>query len=648
MAKNTKNKPTGKSENKSNDPRNRPIKKIFYWGAVAFVWGVILFGVLLGAIAWGLPDVDQAIAATKKPVVRVLASDGTELAFSGDIYAPPVDILDLPPQLPHAILATEDRRFYDHFGIDLISIGRAVFVNLWAGSIRQGGSTITQQAAKNLFLSPERTFKRKAQETILALWLEAKFTKDQIFTIYLNRVYFGSGVYGVNGAAKHYFGVAATDLNTLQSAMLAGMLKGPNKYNPATNPKLAMMRAHQVLANMVVSGYIDQAHADRAKKERINTRPSKQRLSAMARHFTDWVLSLAPDFVTLDQDITVITTLDSTLQKKAEATVAKWMRDGGPAMKSGAGEAALLSIAPDGAVLAMVGGKSWGQNKFNHAVQAQRQPGSAFKPVVFLAGLEAGLKPESVFTDEPLTVDGWSPKNFKREYSGPVSMVDALTRSINTVTVQISERAGRENVKNTARRLGFTSDLVSTPALALGVSETNLLEITSMYGVFANGGFAIWPYAIDKIKDRDGTIIYSRTGSGSGRVVAPEHVKQMRAMLERVIADEYGTGKKARLGYLAAGKTGTSQDYRDAWFIGFTPNLVTGVWLGNDDSAPMQNITGGSLPAQIWKDYMAGATTTLNAWREIPGDTKSASASVDNGAKGPSIFEVLFESIFGK
>ena len=643
MAKKTANKP----ENKHPNAPKRPLKKIFYWGAVAFVWGVILFSGLLGAIAWGLPDVDQAIAATKKPVVRVLASDGTELAFSGDIYAPPVDILDLPPQLPHAILATEDRRFYDHFGIDLISVARAVFVNLWAGSIRQGGSTITQQAAKNLFLTPARTFKRKAQETILALWLEAKFSKDQIFTIYLNRVYFGSGVYGVNGAAKHYFGVAATNLNTLQAAMLAGMLKGPNKYNPATNPKLALDRAHQVLANMVAGGYIDQAHADRAKKENLGTKSAKQRRSKMARHFTDWVLSLAPDFVTLDQDVTVITTLDSSLQKKAEKTVDLWMRDGGPAMKANASETALLSLAPDGAVLAMVGGKSWGQNKFNHAVQAQRQPGSAFKPIVFLAGLEAGFKPESTFNDEPLTIDGWSPNNFKREYLGPLSMADALTRSINTVAVKISERAGRENVKNTARRLGLSGDLVSTPALALGVSGTNLLELTSAYGVIANGGFAIWPYAINEIKDGSGKTIYSRSGSGPGRIVKPEQVKQMRKMLEAVISSDNGTGKKARLKGLAAGKTGTSQDYRDAWFIGFTPDLVTGVWVGNDDSSPMKNVTGGSIPAQMWKDYMLSASKPAYAWGQIPTDKQIADGAT-SGPAGPNIFEVLFESIFGK
>ena len=587
----------------------------------------------------------EAISATKKPVVRVLSADGVELAFSGDIYAAPVDINDLPPALPQAILATEDRRFYSHFGIDPISIMRAAAVNIWSGGIRQGGSTITQQAAKNLFLKPERTFKRKAQETVLALWLEAKFSKEQIFTIYLNRVYFGSGVYGVNGAAKHYFGVGAKNLRPLEAAMLAGMLKGPNKYNPITNPDLAMGRARQVLINMVSAGYMNEADANIARAGQIRTQPPRQRRSNLARHFTDWALALAPDFVTLDQDITVITTLDSALQKKAEKTVAKWMGENGPAMKAGASETALLSIAPDGAVLAMVGGKSWRQNKFNHAVQASRQPGSAFKPVVFLAGLEAGLSPESNFSDEPLTVDGWSPKNFNREYLGNITMGQALERSINTVAVKISELAGREKVQNTARRLGISGKLTSTPSLALGVDGTTLLELTSAYGVFANGGFGIWPYGINKIKDSNGQIIYSRSGSGPGRMVKPEHIKQMRAMLERVITGEKGTGKKARLGYLAAGKTGTSQGYRDAWFVGFTTNLITGVWLGNDNSSPMKNVTGGSIPARMWKDYMATATKPARAWRKIPVDGGRPSEVAK--PTGPNIFEKLFESIFG-
>ncbi|MCK4938907.1 MAG: PBP1A family penicillin-binding protein [Rhodospirillaceae bacterium] len=639
-----------KANNKTNKkPTVKPrssVKRIFYWAAVVGVWGVIALGFLLGVIAWGLPDVNEAISATKKPVVRVLSSDGALLAFSGDIYATPVDISDLPPALPQAILATEDRRFYNHFGIDPISIMRAAAVNIWSGGIRQGGSTITQQAAKNLFLKPERTFKRKAQETILALWLEAKFSKDQIFTIYLNRVYFGSGVYGVNAAAKYYFGVAAQNLRPLEAAMLAGMLKGPNKYNPITNPDLAMARAQQVLVNMVAAGYMNKTDANNVRAGRVRTQPPRQRRSNLARHFTDWVLGLAPDFITLDQDITVITTLDSKLQKKAEKTVAKWMGKNGPAMKANAEETAMLSIAPDGAVLAMVGGKNWRQNKFNHAVQASRQPGSAFKPVVFLAGLETGLNPGSTFSDEPITVDGWSPKNFNREYLGDITMSQALERSINTVAVKISEHAGREKVKNAARRLGISGRLTSTPSLALGVDGTTLLELTSAYGVFANGGFGIWPYAINEIKDSSGQTIYARSGSGLGRMVKPEHVKQMRSMLERVIIGKKGTGKKARLGYLAAGKTGTSQGYRDAWFIGFTPNLITGVWVGNDNSSPMKNVTGGSIPAQMWKDYMARATEPANAWRKIPVDDRRPSDVAT--PRGPNIFEQLFESIFGK
>ena len=630
------------------------LKTIVYWGAVASVWGVIALTGLLALVAWDVPDVDTAIVATKKPTVRVFSADGVLLARSGDVYAEPVtSISELPPQLPHAILATEDRRFYDHIGIDFISIARAAFVNLKSGGIRQGGSTITQQAAKNLFLSSDRTLKRKVQETLLALWLEAKFSKDQIFTIYLNRVYFGSGVYGVAAASQHYFSRDVKKLGTFEAAMLAGMLKGPNKYNPISNPDIAAARAQQVLLNMVAAGYLNEKDADlaRANKTWKNVRPKTS--SVAGRHFANWVLSLVPDFVTLDRDVVVTTTLNTRTQKLAESTIKVWMKAGGTAEKRNAGEVALVAMDPSGALLAMIGGKNLKRSGFNRAVQAQRQPGSAFKPVVYLAGLEAGLKPETKLTDAPLTIDGWSPKNFKREFIGDVSLSDALVRSINTVAVKVSERAGRENVKDAARRLGLSGPLVSTPALALGVGETTLVELTSAYAVFANGGFGVWPYAISEIKGADGTVLYTRTGSGPGRMVKPQDVGHMRDMLSSVITNQKGTGKNARLrGRLVAGKTGTSQDYRDAWFVGFTPDLVAGVWMGNDDASPMKGVTGGSLPALIWKDFMAAAapTSLVKNWPAIPLDAKAEREAEDlrKKTRAPNIFEQLFESIFGK
>lgn len=648
---------TTKPKKKSAMSKPSGLKRFAYWGAVAGVWGVIALTGLLALVAWDMPKVDTAIAAIKKPTIRVFSSDGVLLARSGDVYAQPIkSIRDLSPQLPHAILATEDRRFFDHIGIDFISIARAALVNLKAGGIRQGGSTITQQAAKNLFLSSERTLKRKIQETLLAFWLEAKFSKDQIFTIYLNRVYFGSGVYGVAAAAQHYFGEDAKNLGAFEAAMLAGMLKGPNKYNPISNPDLAEARAKQVLANMVAAGYMTKVDADQAVKRKTWKRVAGNKSMVPGRHFANWVLTLVPDFVTLDRDVIVTTTLNTRLQKFAESAFRRWMKAGGTAEARNVGEAALVAMDPSGALLAMVGGKDLKRSGFNRAVQAQRQPGSAFKPVVYLAGLEAGLRPQSILADEPLTIDGWSPKNFKREFIGNVTIRDALVRSINTVAVKVSERAGRKNVKDAARRLGFSGDLVLSPALALGVSETTLVELTASYAVFANGGFGVWPYAISQIKDQAGTVLYARTGSGPGRMVAPKDVKDMRSMLTSVIASDNGTGKKARLkGRLAAGKTGTSQDYRDAWFIGFTPDLVAGVWMGNDNATPMKGVTGGTLPASLWKDFMSVAAKKSSAsnWPDIPARPTGPSDARDTAtpvkkSTGPNIFEQLFESIFGK
>ncbi len=637
------------------------LRRALYWAAVAGVWGVIAATGVVAVVAWDLPDANEAIRATRKPVVTVLASDGTVLARRGEKYGRPVeDIRDLPPALVQAVLATEDRRFYDHFGIDVIAIGRAVAVNLMAGGVRQGGSTLTQQAAKNLFLSPKRTFRRKARETLLALWLEAKFTKDQIFTIYINRVYFGNGVYGVGAAARHYFGVDATELDAYQSAMLAAMLKGPNKYNPFRNPDLAKARTEQVLANMVATGYMSEGDATEAKainaanKAAIATPPDKA--ANIGLHFVDWARGLAADFVTVDRDISVITTLDSRLQRAAERAVARLMKRGGVAEKRDANNVALVAMAPDGRVLAMVGGKNWRASQFNRALQARRQPGSSFKPVVYLAALEAGMKPESKLIDEPLTIDGWSPQNFKREHLGSMTMAEALARSINTVAVKVSERAGRERVVDAARRLGMGGDMTNTPALALGVSETTLLELSAAYATFAGGGLAVWPYAISEVHDTNdaaGDALYRREGSARPRTVAGKHVVAMRAMLEDAVNKDYGTGKAARLkGRTQAGKTGTSQGYRDAWFIGFTPDLVAGVWLGNDNATPMKNVTGGTLPARLWRDFMVAAVqgTADRSWPAIPADDVLPEPDGPGRAKGPGIpamIEKLFDKLFG-
>lgn len=593
---------------KNPDNKNGATPGSFFGGlfmrlAAVMVWGFIAIIGILAFYAYDLPDVDQALAATRRPTITLKAKDMSHLMTLGDIHGLPVGLNELPAALPQAVMATEDRRFYSHFGLDLIGLARATYANISAGHIVQGGSTLTQQVAKNLFLTPERTLKRKVQELLLALWLEHKFSKDQLLTVYLNRVYLGAGTFGVEAASKRYFKKSARNLNTYQAAMLAGLLKAPSRYNPAQNPELAKKRTEQVLANMVAAGYLSEKDKEELKKGATAVMPG--RTSRKSRYFTDWVLSRVSGYVSPgDADIVVITTLDRSLQIDAERSIARGLKSGKGLNVS---QAALIAMGPDGAVRAMVGGADYGLSQFNRATQAMRQPGSAFKPIVFLSGLEKGLTPTSRFNDKPLTIDGWSPRNFSREFSGPVTMSEALARSINTVAVSISEKAGRDTVIQTARRLGITSDLQAAPSLALGVHGVSLIEMTAAYGAFANGGFGVWPYGIEEIQDGEGRILYRRQGSGPGRVIKAPIARAMNAMLNNAL--EKGTGKAANFNRPVAGKTGTSQNFRDAWFIGYSADLIAGVWMGNDNQASMKNVTGGGLPALAWRNFMVAAHT---------------------------------------
>ena len=596
-------------------------QKTLKWATVSAVWGVIAFTLLAAWYASDLPDVDKAFKATRKPTVTVLTSGGAVLARTGDVYGRLARLDQLPKSLPAAVLATEDRRFYSHFGLDIIGLARAMAANLQAGRIVQGGSTITQQVAKNLFLSPERTFKRKFQELLLALWLEQKFTKDQILSIYLNRVYLGSGTYGVDAAARKYFGRPATMVSTYQAAMLAGLLKAPSRYNPIANPARARARTSQVMKNMVASGALSSQDAQKASAERTQVR-ANSRLRG-GRYFVDWVLEQVSGYVNPgDRDLVVQTTLDADLQQLAEREIEKTLAQKGK--KAAIGQAAMVLMAPDGAVRAMIGGRSYGKSQFNRATQAGRQPGSAFKPFVYLAGLEAGMHPDTILVDEAVSIGNWRPANFNRRYQGPVRLADALAKSINTVAVKVGERAGRENVIAAARRLGLTGNLKAHPSLSLGVGEVRLLELTAAYATFANGGAGVWAYGIKEIRDADGNILYRRGGSGPGRVVAAEQVAEINEMLSAAVS--LGTGRAAAIGRPQAGKTGTSQNFRDAWFIGYTADLVAGVWMGNDDARPMNKVTGGGAPAKLWRNVMAAAHVGLPD-RALPG--------LDSNARGP-------------
>ncbi len=617
------------------------LARIFYWLVVFMVWGVIA---AMGVIVWyayDLPSVDKLSAIQRKPSVTLLDHKGRKIAEFGDVYGVPVQLAELPKHLPNAVVATEDRRFYSHFGVDPIGLARAMVNNVLAGRVVQGGSTISQQLAKNVFLTHQRTLKRKVQEFLLALWLEANFSKLQILTLYLNRVYLGAGAYGVDAAARRYFSKPASKVNLAEAAMLAGLLKAPSRLAPTRNLAAARKRAALVLNNMVDVGFIEPAAAQAAKKNPAGLRRGRGAIGGPAgqpaRYFADWVMDRLTDYLgPTDRNLVIRTTLDRDLQHMAEAAMARLFK--GVAAKRKIGQGALLAMAASGAVRAMVGGRNYGKSQYNRATQARRQPGSAFKPFVFLAGLENGLRPDTQFTDKPITIDGWSPKNYAGKYRGRITFAQALAYSSNSVAVQVSEGVGRDKVIAAARRLGLTSRIPNHPSMALGTAEVGLMEMTAAYAALANKGIGALPHGILEVRDGRNNLLYRRHGSGRGQVARPWHVAELGQMLARTI--RIGTGRNARLGRPAAGKTGTSQDYRDAWFLGFTPQLVAGVWLGNDNGAPMNRVTGGGAPARLWRDFMVAAHKDLPA-RPL----KQAKGRAPAGQRGETFFDKLWKSL---
>ncbi len=633
---------TGARAKKSSASNRRVLPFLLKWTATAAVWGIVLLAGVVIFYAHDLPSVDDALETSRRPTVTILDRHGEKIAGFGELHGAAVQVKDLPPYLPRAVVATEDRRFYEHPGVDLIGIARAAVMNVKAGRIVQGGSTITQQAAKKLFLGNERTFKRKVQELLLALWLEQKFTKDQILTIYLNRVYLGAGAYGVSAAAERYFGRSPRHVSLYQAALIAGLLKAPSTLNPARNPDGAAKRARVVLANMVKAGYITQAQAAVAGKGSA-TLAKVPRRTRLARYFADWIVEQLPSFVgAQESDLAVKTTLDAALQRRAERRVAATMK--AHAAKDKVSQVALVTLAMDGAVRAMVGGRNYNDSQFNRAVQARRQPGSAFKPFVYLAALESGLSPESLMIDEPITIGKWRPRNYDGQYHGPMTLAEGLRRSTNTIAVQAAEKAGRNRVIAVAKRLGVGAKLVSDPTLALGTSEVSLLELSAAYTPFANGGEGVFGYGILEIHDSAGGLVYRRQGSGPGRVIAPDKLSQMNSMLAGVLAQ--GTGRAAYFGRPAGGKTGTSQDFRDAWFVGYTAHYVTGIWMGNDNSAPTRRVTGGGAPAKLWRAYMSDIHQGLSL-AGLPGANRPSRAPADTSSSSPSFWERLVDQLTG-
>ncbi len=567
------------------------------------IWGTLLGGAVVAYYAYDMPDIRQIAQPERRPAITLLADDGVIFKRYGDLAGQRVTLKDVPPNLVNAILAVEDRRFYSHFGMDVFGLLRAFVQNVLAGHVVQGGSTLTQQLAKNLFLTPERTVRRKVQEMLLSLWLEHTYSKDQILTAYLNRVYLGAGAYGVDAAAEVYFGKPISALNLRECALLAGLLRAPSRYAPTNNPAEAAARTRVVLAAMADAGYI--AEADQTLAEVSIPLPRrKPGAGGDGHYFADWIVDQVNALLeNAPQDIVVMTTIDLKMQRVAERKVDGILATEGAAQK--VSEAALISMAHDGAVRTMVGGRDYGESQFNRGTQAMRQPGSAFKPIIYLAALRQGLTPDTMFEDAPLKIGKWAPANYDGQYRGMVSARQALAQSINTVAVRVLQRAGLDNVLDTARALGVTSPLDPDLSLALGTNLMTPLELTGVYAALATGGRAVTPYGIKEIRSHDGKVLYRREDVTLPVTVEPQAVASLVSMMGDVV--RYGTGTRASLDRPVAGKTGTSSDYRDAWFIGFTGNLITGVWMGNDNNKPMKKVTGGSLPATLWHDYMVEA-----------------------------------------
>ncbi|MCA1951886.1 MAG: penicillin-binding protein 1A, partial [Hyphomicrobiales bacterium] len=579
------------------------IGRLAYWSAVLGLWGLVALGGVIGYFAAKLPPIDQLAVPKRPPNVAILASDGTLIANRGETGGSQVPIGELPAYVGKAFIAIEDKRFREHFGIDPLGLARALVKNITSGRAQQGGSTLTQQLAKNLFLTQERTLSRKVQEAILALWLERTYSKDQILELYMNRVYFGSGAYGIEAAAQRYFGKSARALSLGEAAVMAGLVQSPSRLAPNRNPEGAAERAALVLSEMVAQGHVKASEARLAKP---NTLEAKRRARPGAGNYAaDWVMDVLDDHIgAIEQDIVVRTTLDPRIQALAERSVATVFDP--RRAKLNAEQVAIVAMAPDGAVRAMVGGRDYGESQFNRAVAAKRQPGSAFKPFVYLTALERGLTPDTLREDSPVNIRGWRPENYTREYYGTVTLTQALAMSLNTVVVRLNQELGPRNVVRTAQRLGIHSPLKANESLALGTSEVSPIEMAAAYSAFANGGMGIIPHAILEVKTTDGAVIYRRKPQTLGQVADPAVIGQMNRMLRETLLS--GTGRKAELpGIPAAGKTGTTQEHRDAWFVGYSASLVAAIWVGNDDGEPMRKVSGSGLPAEIWADFMKGA-----------------------------------------
>jgi len=567
----------------------------------------LLVCLLIGSVlVWALKDVpwSEIRDGTLKPIVVLETADGAPLVRQGPYQGPYTQYDQFPSHLIDAVLSIEDRRFMDHFGVDPRGIGRAFLRNLEAGSVVEGGSTITQQLIKLQYLDSDRTIKRKIQEVVIAVWLEWKLGKREILTRYLNSVYLGAGATGMPAAARIYFNKDIDALNLPESAMLAGLLRAPSQWNPIDNFEGARQRSMVVLDAMATNEKITAPEAAEAKASFAKLHPTTP-TPRSGSWFADWISPQASEIAGSSPGSTSVrTTMVPQLQQIAERVVKGALDGEGKAV--GASQAALVAMTPDGAVVAMVGGRDYKASQFNRAVAAMRQPGSTFKLFVYYAALKAGFTLSDQVLDAPIDIAGWSPENSGGNYRGWVTLAEAFARSLNAASVALAEEVGLDNVIAAARELGIDAPLANTPSLALGTSEVNLLNLTSAYASVQLGRAPVKPWGIIDFQAAGQPKTFRVGSQSKPNVDLSPYQSDLLGLLQLVV--ERGTGRGADPGTFAAGKTGTSQNNRDAWFVGFTEALVVGVWVGNDDDAPMKGVTGGALPAHIWRDFMRQAT----------------------------------------
>lgn len=585
----------------------------------------VLFSIAMIVTTIAVPNPMALRKEEQAPVIRILSIDGSTLVERGQPYDfIPIDFL--PRHMIEAVVATEDRRFFEHWGIDPWGMARAMFANLRAGRYAQGGSTLTQQLAKNLFLSSERRISRKVEELYLAFWLELRLAKSDILELYLNRVYFGGGAYGIEAAAQRYFNKSARALTLAESAVLAGLLKAPSKFSPLSSPTNARRRAHVVIGKMLEAGFISKEQHDNAVAHPIQfyDPPTTKDLTGF-EYAIDYVLERLPALQSTHvKALNIETTIDATLQRRAQSHASALIAAEGEV--SHAGQVSLVLMKPTGEITAMVGGANYTESQFNRATKARRQPGSTFKPFVYLAAVESGLTADSAVFDLPVMIKGYTPRNDNGTYAGQVTLRQALAQSINSVAVRLHVENGTQRTIAAANRLGVRIDQRDSPSIALGTSETSLLELAGAYSVFANGGDAVEPHIIKSIKTDAGEVIYQRPKAGQRRIVSANHIGIMSDMLNAALIS--GTGRRAALArHPAAGKTGTSQDFRDAWFIGYTAHYTAGIWVGNDNGKPMNKVAGGSLPARLWREVMTLAHEGKDAV-PLPGTANAIENSV--------------------